>query len=65
MADRFGPPAKKLVMSMFRSQTKAGRKKRLLPIAEQIMLSGAVEVPKWLEPMRMCAPAPALRISPS
>eukprot|EP00227_Mantoniella_beaufortii_P017059 CAMPEP_0197597102 /NCGR_PEP_ID=MMETSP1326-20131121/26588_1 /TAXON_ID=1155430 /ORGANISM="Genus nov. species nov., Strain RCC2288" /LENGTH=210 /DNA_ID=CAMNT_0043163719 /DNA_START=37 /DNA_END=669 /DNA_ORIENTATION=- len=57
MADQFGIQGQKLVMAMFRSQTKAGRKKRLLGVAEKIATSGAVEIPKWLEPMRTVSPS--------
>lgn len=42
----------KMMMSQFRSQTKAGRNKTLLELAEKIVGSGHVEVPKWFEPLK-------------
>jgi len=42
----------RLVISMFRSNTKAGRRMRLLPRVEKIMRSGHVEEPEWLQPMQ-------------
>ena len=51
MGDRGGVTFGKLMMSQFRSQTKAGKNKTLLHEASKIVGSGHVEVPKWFEPL--------------
>ena len=51
MGDRGGVKLGKLMMSQFRSQTKAGKAKTLLHQATKIVGSGHVEIPKWFEPL--------------
>ena len=50
-----------LLLRMFGGRTRSGRYKSLLHHTEHVMKSGFVEEPVWLEAVRQCVPAPALR----
>lgn len=51
MGEHAGVQFGKLMMSQFRSQTKAGKAKTLLQEASKIVGSGHVEIPTWFEPL--------------
>jgi hypothetical protein len=53
MGERAGVELTRLMMSQFRSQTKAGKRKSLLFEASKIVGSGHVEVPIWFEPLKL------------